>query len=128
MPMELSHIWLGRFSSNQLLDEYFEEQYDDDDAPINAFAADQGESYYDHDWVELGFDESCDLRALIVGASYSSDYLSKVISRASELEITTANTFILADAQQFPEPKSVEGEGYKLWYVGAYKCNIQTSF
>lgn len=124
MAMELSHEWLGRFDSEAVLDEYFDEQYEDDDAPINAFAADQAEIYYDHDWVEREFHDSGDLRVLMDGASYTGEYLDDVIKKADGMGITNANTYILADARQFSKPKSVDGRGYQLWYIGSYNCNV----
>ena len=124
MAMELSHVWLGRFDSEAALDEYFDEQYEDDDAPINAFAADQDEMYYDHDWVEREFHESGDLLTLMDGASYAGDYLENVIHKAGGMGITNANTYILADAGQFSKPKSVNGREYQLWYIGSYNCNV----
>ena len=124
MPMEISHVWLGRFSSEAALDEYFEESYDDDDAPINRFATDQDESFCDHDWVERNFKGSGDLRALIKGHSYSVDYIDDVIAKASTEGITNANTFIMADKNEFQNPRSLKGEGYVLWYMGAFNCNI----
>lgn len=124
MPMETSHIWLGLFKSEEDLDTYFEEQYDGDDEPINRFAADQGEMYYDHDWVERGFCYSGNLRELIGGASYSSDYLTDVIAAANELGIGTANTFILADSNEFDAPRTVNTDKYKLWYIGKFKCHV----
>ena len=48
--MDTAHIWLGQFADESALDEYFVEQMDDDDdTPINQFAADQGVPFYDHD-------------------------------------------------------------------------------
>lgn len=124
MAMETSHFWLGLFTSEEQLDAYFEEQYENDDAPISRFAADQGKMYYDHDWVECGFDESGDLRILIKGASYSSDYLEKVIDAAIAQGIATANAYILADSDEFADPKSVNSSEYKLWYLGKYNCTV----
>jgi Immunity protein 22 len=86
MPMEISHIWLERFSSEGDVKAYFEEHYNDGNQndedgqiPISQFAADQGEWFYDHNWIELGFEENHDLRALVARHSYSSDYLEEVL-------------------------------------------------
>jgi hypothetical protein len=122
--METSHIWLANFPSEDYVDSYFEEQFDDDDAPINQFAADQGEQSYDHDWVERSFNDQRNLRLLISDHSYSSDYLDHVISRAAEMGIKTANTFIMADVNEFPSPRSPKADDYQIWYIGKYGCNI----
>lgn len=122
--METSHVWLGTFESEDHQDAYFEEEYEADDTPINRFAADQGEMYYDHDWVERAFCKSGDLRELMEDASYSYDYTQDVIAAAKERGIRTANTFILADAQEFDNPKDVSATDYRLWYIGKFKCHV----
>ncbi len=124
--MEKSHIWLGEFPSEDALNTYFEETYDDDDddAPINGFAADQGERFYDHDWVERGFVAHGSLEQLIVRHSYSKDYIEMVIADAEARGIVEANTFILADQSEFSDPKSVQGNDYTLWYLGIYTCQV----
>ena len=124
MPMETSHIWLGVFNSEEHLDKYFEEQYQEEHSSINQFAADQGEAYYDHDWVERVFGNSGDLRELIHGASYAQDYLQEVIVAAAARGIESANTFVLADCNEFASPKTVEAGDYRLWYIGDFKRHI----
>ncbi|MGK7925701.1 MAG: immunity 22 family protein [Spirulina sp.] len=58
--METSHIWLGNFPSADALEKYFAETYDEDDdgTPLNQFAADQGEHFYDSDWVEFSYSQT----------------------------------------------------------------------
>lgn len=126
MPMETSHLWLGRFPSEAALDAYFEESYgDDDDQPINQFAADQGERSYDHDWVERSFfDASGDLRAQLAPHSYSSSYLDRVIELARARGMVGANAFVLADRGEFEHPVSVNAPSYTLWYLGEFRCEV----
>ena len=132
MPMEISHIWLGRFSSEGDAKAYFAEHYNDGDEndedgqiPFSQFAADQGEWFYDHDWLELGFEENRDLRALVARHSYSSDYLEEVLSRANSLGLAgQANTFVVADKAEFNHPRSVETKHYQLWYLGEFFCTV----
>jgi hypothetical protein len=132
MPMEISHIWLGRFSSEGDARAYFAEHYNDGDdndedgeTPISQFAADQGQWFYDHDWLEVSFQESRDLRALVMQHSFSSDYLEEILSRANSLGLAEqANTFVLADKAEFNHPRSVKTEQYQLWYFGEFSCTI----
>jgi hypothetical protein len=124
MAMETSHIWLGRFPSEAALDAYFEESYGEDDQPINQFAADQGERFYDHDWVERSFDPSGDLRAQIAPHSHSKDYLDRVIELARSRGIVGANVFILADKGEFDRPVSVHAPSHSLWYLGEFVCEV----
>ena len=125
MAMEVSHIWLGRFPSSEALEAYFEETYYDDErkTPISRFAEDQGESFYDHDWVERSFNESGDLRSKIEPHSYSESYLDEVLRLAAEEGITDANVFIMADQEEFESPRSVTGSDYHLWYLGTVDCD-----
>jgi hypothetical protein len=53
-------VFVGTFDSQEVLEQYLEETYDQDeeDAPISAFAKDQGEAFYDHDFVESRFEDS----------------------------------------------------------------------
>ena len=125
MPMSTSHIWLGNFTDEASLDSYFEEIYDEDDedAPINRFAEGQAKEYYDHDWVERGFKPTGDLRELIDGHSYSADYIDLLIEDAALKGVKIANTFVMSGEGQFPNPKSVNGDGFELVYIGKYKCS-----
>lgn len=126
MPMEISLIWLGDFPSEEYLREYFDENYDeeDDDAPMNKFAEDQGESFYNHDWLEWSYNDSGNLRHLMIHHSYSTDYIEEVMQLATKKELSGINTFIMADKSEFSSPQSIEGETYSLYYIGEFKCSI----
>ncbi len=129
MPMAKSHIWIGSFPSEQAVEGYFEEVYDENDedrehTPLNKFAADQGERSYDHDWVEHGYSRAGNLRELIKGHSYSENYIDQVIQVATTRGITTGNTFILADEAEIASPRSVDHADYRLWYLGIFRCNV----
>lgn len=120
--METIHIWLGIFESEDHLDAYFEDRFEDDETPINRFAADQGQVFYDHDWVERAFCTSGDLYELIDGSSYSENYIQGVVDAAAQLGIQSFNTFILANSNEFDSPTSVDNAEYRLWYLGNFKC------
>ena len=123
MPMDVSHIWVGRFGPEAPAT-YFVQQAADDDSPRSQFGADQGERWFDHDWVEISFlDEPQSVRTLVDGHSYSASYLDAVVARAADLGVTEANVFVLADEEQFSDPRSVAGPGYQLWYLGTYRCD-----
>lgn len=125
MPMDVSHIWIGVFASDAPED-YFVENYRDDDAPINRFAEEQGETFYDHDWTEISYldaSEASDIRSFIDGHSYSGDYLEAVSECAAALGIEKINVFVLADKNEFDNPRSVMGTNYRLEYLGEFHCN-----
>ena len=123
--MDTAHIWLGRFADESALNEYFVERLDDDDdVPINQFASDQGVTFYDHDWVEYGYNNSGDLQALMAGHSYASSYSQKVmeiVCDRTEFRHIHANTFIMADHTEIPTPRSCQQSGYTFWNVGAFE-------
>ena len=126
MAMDISHIWVGVFASDAP-DDYFVEQYsDDDDAPLNQFAAEQGENFYDNDWLEISYldaSESEDVRSFIDGHSYSDDYLDAVVEKTTLLGIDQINVFVIADKGEFSDPKTVKGDNYRLEYLGEFKCD-----
>jgi hypothetical protein len=57
MPDDFDTVdaWIGDFQTPETLDAYMAETYyeDDREAPISAFAADQGQWFYDHDFLEV---------------------------------------------------------------------------
>ena len=123
VPLETVHIWLGTFRSRAALDSHFaEEIHEDGKTPMNAFAADQGKVFYNHDWLERSFEASGDIRSLIAGHSYSESYLEDVIEAAANRGVTMANTFIMADVREFPAPRSISKETYEFWYLGEFSC------
>ena len=167
MPMELSHIWLGHFPSEEEFEQYFkeiygeDEEYDDlyrdvdddegddedaadaelheegaardandeyaddgDELPINKFAEEQGETFYDDDRLERSFHDSRTLRELIAGHTSSEDYIEQVISYAESQGLSEVNVFIIADKEEFETPRAVNGDRHTLWYIGEFGCRI----
>ncbi|MCF6199543.1 MAG: immunity 22 family protein [Hyphomicrobiaceae bacterium] len=124
MAMEYSHIWLAQFPSKSSFDDYFNESYEDDETPINLFASEQAELFYDHDWVERSFDASAGLRQLIQHHSYAESYIEKVLRAATSHNIRNANSFIMADRAEFSKPRSITSDSHMIWYLGCYKCDV----
>ena len=122
MATKQNHIWVGLFAKS--LEGYFEEIYpeDDDEIPISKFAEEQGQLYYDHDFVELSFlKKPTGLRKLIDGHSYSDQYIDAVIEAAAKVGFESANVFVMGDSEEFEAPRSVEGEDYQLTYLGVFE-------
>ncbi len=122
-----AHVWIAYFESEDALEAYMEEQYDedDDDAPISKFAADQDESFYDHDLVYGQFHESPNARKLIECWGFPEKAVAGVVEAIVQLNQATANTCFVADKDEFSNPKSVKGNGYELWYVGQFNgCSM----
>jgi len=79
---EIVDIWLCRFPSVTAADAYFAKTYGDDDRPISQFAADMGERFYDHDFMEQGrFHDPPvnDLAKAVARHSFSSSYSAEVV-------------------------------------------------
>ena len=118
--MDTIDVWLGRFPSRSALKDYFSEKNDSEDSPINCFAADQGEKFYDHDWLEYHFSEEPDSNFLTYGY-YPFGILAIAIQRtAVEQGLTNPNTLIVADRSLITTPKTVKGERYELRYLGEF--------
>lgn len=100
--------------------------YADDagETPINKFAQEQGETFYDDDSVERSFNDAGDLQALIKGHSNSKNYIENVMSLAASQELLKVNVFVMADKEEFDSPRSVNGERYTLWYLGEFSTQI----
>jgi hypothetical protein len=122
-----AHIWVAHFESEEALEEYMQEQYDedDDDAPISKFAADQGESFYDHDLVYGQFHDAPNARKLVEGWGFPEGAVAVIAEAILRLNLPNANTCFVADRDEFSNPKSVKGDGYELWYLGQFKgCSM----
>lgn len=117
-----AHIWVARFESEEALEQYMQEQYDedDDDAPISQFAADQGESFYDHDLVYGQYHASPQVSDLIGGWGFPEEAVTKVAAAIAKQETAQANTCFVADKDEFSSPKSVKTQTYELWYIGQF--------
>ena len=90
-------IWVGSFPSKSLFDQYFEEQYIDDDSPINRFAADQDEMFYDHDFCEFEFHNHPikSFGKLIENHSYWKSYVDEANKAFSANGHKEANVIVL---------------------------------
>ena len=97
-------IGVGSFSNEAALAEYPAETYSDDDsAPISPLAADMGEPFYDHDFLEHTFHESSssDVRSRLKPHSFSSSYTASA-ARAFELASSPDfNTVLVFWVEQF---------------------------
>ena len=127
---ETSHFWLGRFPSMKRLAAYFAEVYgedDEDDEPtaVSEFARDQGESWYDHDFLEYGYSETCtSVEELVTGYSYHEQWRAELAERARHAGLAVSNTVVFISEDQISQPRSVDGAGYELQYLGTITYRI----
>lgn len=117
-------IWVGLFSSDEVFDKYFEENYDEDDedAPITQFAADMKVNFYDHDFFESAHHEkpSSDLAMLLKDHSFSSSYTPQAVAAYQKLAPGPVDSVVLLWGEEIETPQSVKGEGYALHYLGRF--------
>ena len=95
---ETSHFWVGHFPDGRRVGKYFAETYDedDDDMPISQFARDQGERFYDHDFMEYGFSKAAkSIEKLAKGYSFHEQWSAELARRAAAAGLTGVNMFVL---------------------------------
>lgn len=127
---QTSHFWLGQFPNEERVAEYVAEVYDDDDedrehTPLSQFARDQGEPWYDHDFMEHGFEENAkSVEDLVNGYSYYEQWSAELARRAAEAGLTKVNMLLFISKDEIEKPRSVEGDGYNLHYMGTIEYRI----
>lgn len=127
---EHSDFWLGSFPSERRAYEYFEEMYNDEDedreyTPLSEFAKDQEQNWYDHDFIEYGFNNSVSsIKELVEGYSYSEQYAEELEKRCEERKLVGINFFLFITVCEIAKPKSVITDEFKLHYVGKVEYQI----
>ena len=94
--------------------------------PLSRFAGSQGETSYDHDFMEVGQVGSSDDPKIAISASYSEFWAEEFMRRARDAGIEPTHFIMVGidrppnarEYRQFGNPVSVEGEGYSLIYLG----------
>jgi hypothetical protein len=119
-------VWLGSFETEAALSAYLAETYSEDaeETPISAFAADQGQWFYDHDFVEQAFfDRTTDLRAALADCSFASSYIDDVVAAYNAADLPAANTVLLVFGAAIRRPRSASAPGYRLQHMGRFKSD-----
>lgn len=126
LSTETCHFWLGYFPDVRAMASYFEEHYDgEDDTPVSTFARDQGETWYDHDFLEIGFSaDAASIKELVAGYSYYDQYTEELAERAKQLPLTRINSFVFITESQISAPRTVETDDFQLYYVGKITYQI----
>ena len=103
---------------------YFVETRDDEDTPVSAFARDQGVAYYDHDFLEYGWGKAGSILDLVSGYSYSDQWGAAFAQRAAKAGLRNVNFFVFITDSEIEHPRSVQGDGYWLHYLGKIEYRI----
>ena len=123
--METSHFWVGQVPED-IAGEYFVETYAEDreETPVSAFARDQGVGWYDHDFLEYGWGTADTIQQLVAGYSYSDQWGEELARRVAEAGLKGINFFVFISEDEIELPKSVQGDGYWLRYMGTIEYRI----
>jgi hypothetical protein len=110
----------------QIAGEYFVETYAEDreQTPVSAFARDQGVGWYDHDFLEYGWGPAATIQELVAGYSYSDQWADELARRVAAAGLTDVNFFVFVSEDQIKSPRSVDGNGYWLRYLGTIEYRI----
>jgi hypothetical protein len=127
---QTAHFWLGYFPNPERVAAYFNEVYDETDAdrehtPLSEFARDQGEKWYDHDFLEYGLNPfTASITELVAGYSYHDQYAGELTQRAIQLGLSAVNMFVFINEAEIDHPRSIESDDYWLRYVGTVTYRI----
>ncbi len=123
---ETSHFWVGHFPE-ALACTYFAEVYgvDRDETALSAFARDQGDQFYDHDFLEYGFNDTAGtVEELVEGYSYSDQWGADLARLVAEAGLSGVNWFAFINESEIERPRSVQGDGYWYRYLGTITYRI----
>ena len=120
-------VWVGNFESESAFSAYLAETYpddDDDESPRSPFGADQGQQFYDHDFVECCFfGRTADLRAALAECSFVTSYIDDVVAAYRQASLPPVNAALLAFGEVIRAPKSVASAAYQLWHLGRFRAD-----
>jgi len=120
---EIVDVWVGTFASEDDLEAYLAESYDEDDeeAPASRFAADQGERFLDHDFLESSFHGTPgDLADLIAGHSFAESYREAAGAAFASSGSPPVNAVVLAFGAEVSAPRSVSDASHTVTYLGRF--------
>jgi hypothetical protein len=122
---ETSHFWVGQVPE-RVAGEYFVETYAEDreTTPVSAFARDQGVGWYDHDFLEYGWGTASTIPELVAGYSYSDQWAEELSRRVAAAGLSGVNFFVFISQDEIEHPRSVDGDGYWLRYMGTIEYRI----
>jgi hypothetical protein len=112
------------------LDNYLEEQYENDDEPVSEFALDIGLSYYDHDGLEVVFNDDESIynksnfdKLLKKGDHYLCSYMEqfgdRLVLDMKKMDISTS-TIILLYGFDYTKLRHFGKKSEKVKFVGCY--------
>ena len=124
-PYSRVKVWVGSFATQEVFNRYLAETYGDGE-PISQFAADMGETFYDHDFLETSFHKEPiqDVKQAFKQHSFSEHYVERVSFDISELNVGEFNAIIEICSDEIKSTNSIVADEYKLSYIGQYKYDL----
>lgn len=119
-----TQFWAGRFENENVFNAFFKEIYsDNDDEPISKFAKSQGETWIDHDFLEIGYEENeKSINEKFRYYSYAEKWLDIFELRLKKKKLRDINALIMVNYNrnysQIESPKSYEEDKFKIEYLG----------
>jgi hypothetical protein len=141
-----SQFWIGTFDSEKRFNEFVgedpdywsEENEDNDDIPLNKFISSQNETWFDHDFIEAGYNaKEGSVLEKFGSYSYVNQWANAVSDKMTELGLDSINAFIMMGIDQPPNgsrylqvsnPCSFKSEGIDLVYIGEYEYSHDFSW
>ncbi|QOV88594.1 immunity 22 family protein [Humisphaera borealis] len=115
-------IWVGIAPLKKVPKDYFDENHEDEDAPIDQFAADFGFGYYSHDLVELNDEEPKPrpTHELLAFHSYSMSFIDEAAAAAAKAGVKTSQfAVVMFDFDYNPKVTGVSRNAY-LQFIGSF--------
>lgn len=127
MPNQTTHFWFGEFDSKSLFEDFFKESFNKDDGiPISKFCASQNEWFIDHDFMEIGHEDSLwTFEEKFKDYSYFQYWKDEVISIIKQFNFDKINSIVMCNydgnISLINKPIKIIDAGIHLEYIGAIK-------
>ncbi len=130
MSKKKNQFWVGKFENENVFNNFFNEVYSNNDKePISRFAESQNEKWIDHDFLEIGFEESeKTIKEKFGDYSYSDKWMNIFESKLAMKNIEDINAIIMVsydkEESQINSPKSYKEEKFQIKYLGEIEYKI----
>ena len=129
---ETCDFWIGVFPDEDAFSEYvgedpdyYQRMDDDEGATLSRFIADQGQRWYDHDMIEMGFNADAEtVDQLVDGYSYADQYADRLTDLAVKSGIPNVNAFLFIRGGEIANPRSIKTPAFEFQYVGQITYKI----
>jgi hypothetical protein len=123
---EIVDVWSCRFADRAAFEEYVRELVqEDEDEPLSEFISDQGEPWYDHDFLATRFQDepSADIEAMLRDGHPRAEIYAPAAALAHRTRgLGPANGTITLGGATLPKPRSVQRKAYRVDYLGRFPC------